>query len=157
MYNGEEVSTMKIAFGCDHRGFILKKALLERMALLGHEVIDFGTFSDESVDYPQFGEKVGKAVASGECERGILVCGTGYGISLAANQIPGIRAVNCSDLYTATLSRKHNNANVLSLGSLVVGEGKALLLLEAFLSTEFEGGRHLARLQMVNEIRKNNA
>jgi len=148
---------MKISFGCDHRGLILKKALLERMAQLGHEVVDFGTFASESVDYPVYGEKVGKAVASGECELGVLACGTGYGISLAANQIKGIRAVNCSDTYTAVLTRKHNNANVLSLGSFVVGEGLAVMILDAFLSTQFEAGRHQARLDMVAEIRKKNA
>ncbi|MBQ3078399.1 MAG: ribose 5-phosphate isomerase B [Clostridia bacterium] len=148
---------MKIAFGCDHKGFILKKALIDRMTQLGHEVIDCGTCSEESTHYPIYGEKVGALVSSGECERGVLVCGTGYGISLAANQFKGVRAVNCSDVYTATLTRSHNNANVLSVGAMVVGEGLALLILEAFLNTPFDGGRHQARLDMVREIREKNA
>ena len=143
---------MKVAFGCDHKGFILKNALIRHIKAMGHEIVDFGTDSEESVDYPEYGEKVGRAVASGECELGVLVCGTGYGISLAASKVKGIRAVNCSDLYTATLTRKHNNANVISLGSMVVGEGIACQLVEAFLTTEFEGGRHSKRLQMVDEI-----
>ncbi len=146
---------MKIAFGCDHKGFMLKKALIDRMTEMGHEVIDVGCYSEERVDYPEYGEKAARLVASGECRFAILVCGTGYGISLAANQIPGIRAVNCSDTYTAILTRSHNNANILSLGSMVVGEGLALQIMEAFLNTGFDGGRHSVRLEMVESIRKN--
>lgn len=144
---------MKIAFGCDHRGFLLKKAILEHLKALGHEVTDFGTDSEESVNYPVYGEKVGRAVSSGECELGVLACGTGFGISLAASRLPGIRAVNCSDPYTASLTRRHNNANVLSVGAMVVGEGLALQILDAFLNSEFEGGRHSQRLQMIENIK----
>lgn len=144
---------MKIAFGCDHKGYMLKSAVLAHLAEAGHEVMDFGTDSPQSVDYPVYGERVGRSVSSGECDFGILICGTGFGISLAASRVSGIRAVNCSDLYTATLTRRHNNANILSLGAMVVGEGLALQLIDAFLSTEFEGGRHSRRLQMVEEIK----
>ena len=143
---------MKIAFGCDHKGFILKDALIRHIKALGHEIVDFGTNSEKSVDYPVYGEKVARAVAAGECDLGVLVCGTGYGISLAASRVKGIRAVNCSDVYTATLTRKHNNANIISIGSMVVGEGIALQLIDAFLNTGFDGGRHAKRLEMVENI-----
>ena len=143
---------MKIAFGCDHKGYILKKAVIDHIKKLGHEVVDFGCDSDISVHYPVYGEKVGRAVASGECEFGVLICGTGFGISLAASKVKGIRAVNCSDAYTARLTRQHNNANIISIGALVVGEGLALTLIETFLTTTFEGGRHQLRLDMVEKI-----
>ncbi len=143
---------MKIAFGCDHKGFALKGAILNHLKELGHEVIDLGTYDTASVDYPIYGEKVGRMVASGECERGVLVCGTGYGISLAANHVRGIRAVCCSDVYTATLTRSHNDVNVLSMGAMVVGEGLALLILDAFLKTPFLGGRHAERLKMIEDM-----
>lgn len=144
---------MKIAFGCDHKGYILKNAVIKHIEALGHEVVDFGTDSDKSVHYPIYGEKVARAVAGGECDFGVLICGTGFGISLAASRVKGIRAVNCSDTYTARLTRLHNNANVISIGAMVVGEGLALNLVETFLSTGFEGGRHAVRLQMVDEIK----
>jgi len=144
--------SMKVAFGCDHKGYILKAALIRHIQAMGHEVVDFGTDSEKTVDYPVYGEKVGRAVASGECELGVLVCGTGFGISLAASKVKGIRAVNCSDVYTASLTRSHNNANIISIGSMVVGEGVACQLVETFLTAEFEGGRHAKRLQMVDEI-----
>lgn len=143
---------MKIAFGCDHKGYILKKAVVNHLKALGHEVVDFGCDSEESVNYPIYGEKVGRAVSSGECDFGVLICGTGFGISLAASKVKGIRAVNCSDAYTARLTRMHNNANVISIGAMVVGEGLALTLVETFLSTSFEGGRHSLRLEMVDKI-----
>ncbi len=143
---------MKIAFGCDHKGFVLKKAILNRLSELGHETVDLGTYDTASVHYPIYGEKVARLVASGECERGVLVCGTGYGISLAANHVRGIRAVCCSDVYTAALTRSHNDANVLSLGAMVVGEGLALMILDTFLNTPFAGGRHSERLRMLDEI-----
>ena len=144
---------MKIAFGCDHKGYILKGAVIKHIKALGHEVVDFGCDSAESVDYPVYGEKVGRAVSSGECDFGVLICGTGFGISLAAGKVKGIRAVNCSDAYTARLTRQHNNANIISIGSMVVGEGLALNLVETFLSTSFEGGRHARRLEMVDSIK----
>lgn len=143
---------MKIAFGCDHRGYLLKDAVIRHIQSLGHEVVDFGCNSAESVNYPVYGEKVGRAVSNGECDFGVLICGTGFGISLAANRVRGIRAVNCSDAYTARLTRQHNNANIISIGSMVVGEGLALQLVETFLSTAFEGGRHSKRLEMVDLI-----
>lgn len=151
-----EVYAMKIAFGCDHKGYTLKDALMNHLIELGHEVEDLGTYSADSVHYPVYGEKVGRMVASGECERGVVVCGTGYGISLAANRVKGVRAVNCSDVYTATLTRSHNDANVLALGSMVIGEGLALTILDAFLRTPFEGGRHALRLKMVDDISERN-
>ena len=143
---------MKIAFGCDHKGFILKQAILDFLAKEGHEVKDFGTYSTDSCDYPVFGRLVGKAVASGEFELGVLVCGTGCGIGLAADRVKGIRAVCCSDPYTAQLSRNHNNANVLAMGSMVVGEGLAIKIVEAFITSDFDGGRHLRRVNMLNEM-----
>lgn len=147
---------MKISFGCDHRGLLLKSCIIEYLTNAGHEVIDEGTYDEMSVDYPVYGEKVGRRVASGECELGILACGTGYGISLAATAVDGIRAVCCSDVYTAELSRRHNNANVLSMGSRVVGEGLAVKLVEAFVNTGFEGGRHTRRVNMLDEIKLRN-
>ena len=143
---------MRIAFGCDHKGYILKSSIIALIRNLGHDVVDFGTDSEESVNYPVYGEKVGRAVSRGECDFGVLICGTGYGISLAASRVRGIRAVNCSDTYTARLTRMHNNANVLSIGSMVVGEGIAKDIVETFLTTGFDGGRHAVRLQMVDEI-----
>ena len=143
---------MRIAFGCDHKGYILKSSIIALIRSLGHDVVDFGTDSEERVNYPVYGEKVGRAVSRGECDFGVLICGTGYGISLAASRVRGIRAVNCSDTYTARLTRMHNNANVLSIGSMVVGEGIAKDIVETFLTTGFDGGRHAVRLQMVDEI-----
>lgn len=148
---------MKIAFGCDHRGYILKEAILAHLRENGHEVVDMGTDSTERVDYPVYGERVGRAVASGECALGIVVCGTGFGISLAAGSVKGVRAICCSDAYTARLTREHNNANVLALGSMVVGEGLALTLIDTFVNAKFEGGRHQRRLDMLDEIRARNA
>ena len=143
---------MKIAFGCDHRGYILKDAILAHLRENGHEVVDMGTDSTERVDYPVYGEKVGRAVASGECALGIVVCGTGFGISLAANRIPGIRCVNASEEYTVKLSRHHNNSNVLSLGARVIGTEKAISLMDVFLTEEFDGGRHQRRIDMVDSF-----
>ena len=143
---------MKIAFGCDHKGYILKKAVIKHIENMGHEVVDFGCNSEESVHYPIYGEKVGRAVSNGECDFGVLICGTGCGISLAASKVKGIRAVNCSDTYTARLARMHNNANIISIGAMVVGEGLAINLVETFLTTSFEGGRHAMRLEMIDQI-----
>lgn len=137
---------MKIAFGCDHRGYILKDAILAHLRENGHEVVDMGTDSTERVDYPVYGEKVGRAVASGECALGIVVCGTGFGISLAAGNVKGVRAICCSDIYTARLTREHNNANVLALGAGIVGPNLALEIVETFLTTPFLGGRHQRRV-----------
>ena len=144
---------MKIAFGCDHAGFVLKAAVIEHLQKLGHEVVDLGCYTPERVDYPVQGEKVGRAVASGECDLGVAVCGTGIGISLAANRVKGVRAAVCSEAYSAELTRRHNNANVIAFGARVVGEGAACSSLDAFLNAEFEGGRHAQRVAMLDEIK----
>ena len=141
-----------LAIGSDHGGFELKKAVMKHLAERGVEYRDYGTFSDESCDYPDFGEAVGRAVASGECERGIVICGTGIGISIAANKVHGIRCALCGDCYSAEKSREHNDANMLALGGRVLGEGLALKIVDAFLDTEFAGGRHARRLAKIAAI-----
>ena len=141
-----------IAIGCDHGGFALKKEIMKYLDEQKLEYKDFGTYSEESCDYPVYGEAVARAVASGECEKGLLFCGTGIGISLCANKVHGIRAVVCSDCFSAEMSRKHNNANILSLGGRVVGAGLAQKIVEIFLNTEFEGGRHERRVNMMMDI-----
>ena len=119
---------------------------------LSLEYKDYGTYTSESCDYPVYGEAVGRAVASGECERGILVCGTGIGISLAANKVKGVRAAVCSDTFSAEMSRAHNDANIISVGARVVGTGLALKIIDAFLNTPFEGGRHQRRVDLMMDI-----
>ena len=144
-----------IAIGCDHGGLNLKKAILEYLDQNGIACKDYGTFDDASVDYPDFGEMVAKAVVSGECDKGILICGTGIGISLAANKMPGIRAALCTDTFMARMSRAHNDANILALGERVVGPGLALDIVDIWLNTEFEsGGRHRQRVNKITEIEK---
>lgn len=145
---------MKIALGSDHGGYALKEAIKRYLDERQLDYVDFGTNSDESVDYPEFGEKVGEAVVSGRCERGILCCGTGIGISMAANKVPGIRCAVVSDTYSAQMSREHNNANVLAMGGRVVGEGLALKIVEVWLETEFAGGRHGKRVDLIGDIEK---
>lgn len=145
---------MKISIGCDHRGLHLKNALAAHLREAGHEVEDVGTYTADHVNYPVYGEKVGVSVASGKSELGIVICGTGFGISLAASAVSGIRAVCCSDVYTATLARRHNNANVLAIGGEVVGEGLSFMLADAFVNAKFEGGRHNGRLAMLRDIRR---
>ena len=144
---------MKLAIGCDHGGFPLKAAVLKYLNEQGHECVDFGCNSPERCDYPVYGERVGRAVASGECDLGVLICGTGIGISLAANRVPGVRAAVCSEPYSARLTREHNNANIIAFGARVVGEGTALMILEAFLAAEFQGGRHAERVAMLDDIK----
>ena len=141
-----------IAIGSDHGGYALKQVIISHLADRGIEFRDFGTFSEESCDYPEYGEAVGRAVASGECELGIAVCGTGIGISIAANKVHGVRAAACSDCYTAEMCRRHNDANVLALGGRVIGPGLALKIVDIFLSTGFDGGRHARRLGKLAEI-----
>ena len=144
---------MKIAFGCDHRGYILKDAILAHLRENGHEVVDMGTDSTERVDYPVYGEKVGRAVASGECALGIVVCGTGFGISLAAGNVKGVRAICCSDIYTARLTREHNNANMLAFGARLIGTVMAEAIVDAFVDTPFSGAeRHVKRIDMISRI-----
>ncbi|WP_434640038.1 ribose 5-phosphate isomerase B [Thermoanaerobacterium thermosaccharolyticum] len=143
-----------IAIGSDHGGYELKKAIKKHLDEKGIEYKDFGTFSEESVDYPDYALKVAEAVASGQFEKGILLCGTGVGISIAANKVPGIRAANVSDAFSARYSKEHNNANVLCMGGRVVGPGLAAILVDEWLNAEFQGGRHQKRLDKITEIEK---
>lgn len=143
---------MTIAFGSDHAGFDYKQALMSHARELGHEVIDFGTFTKESCDYPVYGHAVANAVANGEAQRGILVCGTGFGISLAANRMKGIRCVNASEELTVKMSRHHNDSNMLSIGARVVGPDKAVSLMDAFLTEEFDGERHQRRIDLIDTL-----
>ena len=144
---------MKVAFACDHAGFALKEAVIAHLKEMGHEVVDFGCYTPECVDYPVQGEKAARAVASGECALGVLICGTGIGISLAANRVHGIRAAVCSESYSAELTRRHNDANMIAFGARVVGEGTACAILDAFFGAKFEGGRHAQRVAMLDEIK----
>jgi ribose 5-phosphate isomerase B len=148
----ERKDFMKIAIGNDHAAVEMKKELQAFVAGLGHEVVNFGTDTEESVNYPVYGEKVAQAVAKGEVDRGIAICGTGVGISLAANKVRGIRAVVCSEPYSAVLSRQHNNTNVLALGARVVGIELAKMIVKEWLEAEFEGGRHAERVAMIMDI-----
>ena len=141
-----------IAIGSDHGGFALKQEILRHLEAAGYSVKDFGTYSADSCDYPVYGEAVARAVASGECERGILICGTGIGISISANKVRGIRAALCGDCYSAEMTRRHNDANILALGARVLGPGLALKIVDTFLTTEFEGGRHARRIALISEI-----
>ena len=141
-----------IALGSDHAGLPLKKeimALLDEMQLPYH---DYGTYTADSCDYAVFAQRAAKAVVGGECERGILCCGTGIGISIAANKVKGIRACCCSDTFSARMTRAHNDANILTLGERVVGQGLAMELVDAFLTTEFEGGRHQRRVDLITKL-----
>ena len=143
---------MIIAIGNDHSAVELKNIIREHLEQKGYEVLNLGTDSSESCDYPVYGERVGRAVASGEAELGIAICGTGVGISLAANKVKGIRACVCSEPYTAKLSRMHNNSNVLAFGARVVGSELAKMIVDQWLEAEFEGGRHLRRVDMIMAI-----
>ncbi|MFZ1283253.1 MAG: ribose 5-phosphate isomerase B [Propionicimonas sp.] len=145
-------ASLKIVIASDHVGTALRHELADEVRRLGHEVTDLGPEGTAAADYPIYGELVGRAVAAGECDLGLLVCGTGVGISLAANRVPGIRAVVCSEPYTARLSREHNNTNVLAVGARVVGSGLARTIVQAWLSAEFEGGRHARRVTMLADI-----
>ena len=140
------------AIGSDHGGYELKQAVMAHLKERGVEFRDYGTFSTDSCDYPDYGEAVARAVASGECERGIVVCGTGIGISIASNKVHGIRCALCGDCYSAEKSREHNDANMLALGGRVLGEGLALKIVDTFLDTEFAGGRHARRLAKIAAI-----
>ena len=143
---------MKIALGSDHGGFQLKETIRAWLLENGYEVDDKGTYDEQSCDYPDYGKAVALAVAGGQVDRGILVCGTGIGISIAANKVNGIRATVCGDTYSAKLTRQHNDANVLSIGQRVTGPGLAVDIVEIWLNTEFEGGRHAARLEKIAQI-----
>ena len=145
---------MKIAIGCDHGGFEHKNAIAEHLKERGFEVTDFGIYENKSVDYPEIALKLANSVAAGENTLGILVCGTGIGMSMAANKVNGIRAAAVSDHFSAKYTRLHNNANILCLGGRVIGIGTALELADLFVDTEYEGGRHQKRLDMITEIEK---
>ncbi len=143
---------MKIAIGNDHVAVDMKNHIKAYLEAKGHTVVNFGTDSGERTDYPIYGKKVADAVASGECDFGVLICGTGIGISLAANKVKGIRAAVCSEAYSAALTRQHNNANIIAFGARVVGTATAETIVDAFLSAEYEGGRHAKRIDMITAI-----
>lgn len=147
---------MRVAMGNDHAATELKWQLMEYVKELGHEVLNFGTDTNESCNYPEFGEKVGRAVAQGEADCGILICGTGVGISIAANKVHGVRAGVCSDATTARLIKEHNNANILALGARIVGPELARDIVKAYLEAEFLGGRHQLRVDMFAQIESRN-
>ena len=141
-----------IGIGSDHGGFALKEAIKKHLEERGLEYKDYGTYSDASCDYPVYGRAVAKAVAAGECDLGILICGPGIGISITANKVPGVRAALCSDCFSAEATRQHNNANILALGARALGEGLALKIVDTFLDTPFSNDeRHVRRISMIEE------
>lgn len=146
------IINMKIAIGNDHVAVDMKNHIKEYLESRGHTVVDFGTHTADRCDYPIYGKKVADAVASGECERGILICGTGIGISLAANKVKGIRAAVCSESYSARLTRQHNDANIVAFGARVIGIATAEMIVDEFINTEYEGGRHQNRIDMISAI-----
>lgn len=143
---------MKIAIACDHGGLRFKKILLQYLQDKGYEMKDFGTYSEDSCDYPDFALPAAEAVASGKCDRGIVICSTGIGISIAANKVRGIRCAHCHDTYSAKYTRLHNDANMIAFGQKVIGEGLMLEIVDTFLTTEFEGGRHQRRVDKISAI-----
>jgi len=145
---------MRIAIGADHAGFGLKEEIRKALADLGLTVEDMGTTSSDAVDYPDFAEKVARLVAAGQVDRGILVCGTGIGMAMAANKIPGIRAATVTDVETARLSREHNDANVLAVGGRILDRKRALEIVRAFLETPFAGDRHQRRIDKITDLEK---
>jgi ribose 5-phosphate isomerase B len=146
---------MKIAIGCDHGGFELKEEILKYIKTLKNvEVADFGVANKDSVDYPDYGAKVSEAVSKGMVDRGILICGTGIGMSIVANRYPKVRAALCHDHFTAQMSREHNDANILVMGERVIGKGVALEIVKTWIETEFAGGRHQLRLDKITNIEK---
>ena len=147
---------MKIGIGNDHAAVEMKMQIKEYMESLGYEVVNFGVDTPERCDYPVIGEKVGMAVASGEVDCAVLICGTGAGISMAANKVNGVRAAVCSDTTTARLVKEHNNANIIAFGARIVGIEKAKDIVKSYLDAEFQRGRHAARVEMITEIEKRN-
>ena len=143
---------MKIAIGCDHGGYLLKQDILIWLEENDYEFEDFGCYNTESVAYPIYAEKVARAVASGECEKGIVICTTGIGVSMAANKVKGIRCALCGDSYSAEMTRRHNDANVLAMGAGIIGPNMAKKITEVFLTTAFEGGRHARRVGLLDNI-----
>jgi len=147
---------MRIAIGSDHAGFDYKEMIKKHLEEKGYEVIDEGTYSKERTDYPNYAEKVAKAVANKEVDKGVLICGTGIGMSITANKIKGVRAALCTNEFMARMSRKHNDANILCLGERVIGTDHALAIVDVFFSTEFEGGRHEKRVHLIENIEELN-
>lgn len=145
---------MRIALGSDHGGFKLKEAIKEHLTKKSIEIKDFGTFTTESVDYPDLGMAVAESVAKGDYDKAILCCGTGIGISISANKVPGIRCALCGDTFSAKMSIEHNNANILALGERVIGLGLALEIVDTWLEAQFQGGRHGNRIGKISEIEK---
>jgi ribose 5-phosphate isomerase B len=145
---------MRIAVGSDHAGFELKRRVAPLLADAGHEIVDVGTDSEESTDYPRYAAEAARMVSEGEAERAVLVCGSGVGVSIVANKVEGVRAVNAHDAEEAELSRRHNDANVLALGGRRLEDGDAVKIVEAFLGTEFEGGRHARRVDQISAVER---
>lgn len=145
---------MKIAIGSDHGGFELKNIVKEYLVQNGHEIIDYGCNSKDSVDYPSFGIAVGEAVVTSEVERGIVICGSGIGISIAANKVNGVRCALVHDVYSAKLTRLHNDSNVLAMGGRIIGDDLALAIVSEWLNTSYEGGRHQNRIDLITEYEK---
>lgn len=146
---------MKIGIGCDHGGIVLKSACIEALNQLGYEYEDFGTYTEESVDYPDFAFKVAQAVINGDVDKGILLCGTGIGISIAANKVRGIRCAHITDVFSAKACAEHNNANIIAMGGRITAPEKAKEMVLEFFKTEFAGGRHQKRIDKITEIEKN--
>ena len=145
---------MRIAVASDHAGFELKQQLVESLGVAGHEVVDLGTDSDESTDYPLYAEPAARMVAAGEAERGVLVCGSGVGVSIVANKVDGVRAVNAHDADEAAMARRHNDANVVTLSGARLTEQQAEAIVSAFLATGFDGGRHERRVDLIGEVER---
>ncbi len=146
---------MKIAIGSDHAAFALKESVKKHLIDTGHDVEDLGAYTPERTDYPIYGEKVARYVVSGQAEFGVVICGTGAGISMAANKVRGARCVLASEPYTAVLSRQHNNANMLALGARVIADGLACMIVDQFLAAKFEGGRHADRVALITKLDEN--
>ncbi len=145
---------MKIAIGSDHAGFEYKEAIKNYLIEKGYDVVDKGTYSKESTDYPIFARAVAEEVSKGNVDRGIVICGTGIGVSITANKVPGVRAALCTNEFMARLSRQHNDANVIAIGARVIGLEHGIAIIETFLNTDFEGGRHERRVHLIEEIDK---
>ena len=145
------MSEKRIIIGCDHGGLNLKNKVIEHLKEVGYEVEDVGTYTTESVDYPIYAKKVAHAVADGKYEKGIIICGTGIGVSIVANKVKGIRASLCGDTFSAKATRQHNNSNMLCMGERVIGVGLALDIVDIWLTTEYEGGRHQKRIDMMED------
>lgn len=147
---------MKIAFGCDHGGIANKDAVIYYLSTNGYEVVDFGTFNEDSCDYPDYAKKVVEAVLQGDCEYGVLICGTGIGMSIVANKYKGIRCAHVTDAFSAEMTRRHNNANVIALGARITSKEDTVKFVDIFLNTPFEGGRHQTRVSKINEVEEKN-